>query len=137
MIGLSIKSKYGLAVVLELALAEKGCPIQIKKLASLRSVPKKYLEQILIDLKKQGILKSSRGSQGGYQLAMPATTLTICDIMDALEGKKALSDGYCGGSVLKKFWSSADKKCKEIFNVTIATLVKEKEYADQCLTFNI
>ena len=103
----------------------------------MRSGPKKYVEQILIDLKKQGILKSSRGSHGGYQLAMSAATLTICDIIEALEGKKALSDGYCGGSVLKKFWATADEKCKEIFNVTIDTLVKEKEYADQCLTFNI
>lgn len=137
MIGLSIKSKYGLAVVLELALADENKPMQIKALASSRSVPKKYLEQILIDLKKQGVLKSTRGSLGGYQLARSPHYITVAQIIQALEGKNSLSEGYSGGDVLKSFWKDVEKKCETIFNVSIATLVQQKQQAQQCLAFNI
>ena len=137
MVGMSIRSKYALAVVLELALVQPDQPVQIKTLASSRSVPKKYLEQILIDLKKQGVVKSTRGAQGGYQLAMSAESIKVSHLIIALEGKGSLSEGYCGGDVLKTFWKDVEKQCESIFDVSIAELVAKKKYAEQCLTFNI
>ena len=55
----------------------------------------------------------------------------------ALEGKGSLSEGYCGGDVLKTFWKDIEKQCESIFDVSIAELVAKKKYAEQCLTFNI
>ena len=134
---MSNKSKYALAVVLELALQKKDVPIQIKTLAGTRDVPKKYLEQILIELKKQGLLKSVRGAQGGYSLAQSSDKITVADIISALEGKSSLAEGYCGGDVLKTFWAKAEQQCEDIFKVTIAELVDQKRHAESCLTFNI
>ena len=134
---MSIRSKYALAVVLELALAESNQPMQIKTLASARSVPRKYLEQILIDLKKQGILKSTRGAQGGYHLAKSSESIKVSDLIIALEGRSSLADGYCGGVVLKTFWKNIEKQCETIFDVSIEELASKKRYAEQCLTFNI
>ena len=134
---MSIRSKYALAVVLELALAKSNQPMQIKTLASARSVPRKYLEQRLIDLKKQGILKSTRGAQGGYHLAKSSESIKVSDLIIALEGRSSLADGYCGGDVLKTFWKNIEKQCETIFDVSIEELASKKRYAEQCLTFNI
>lgn len=137
MIGLSIRSKYAVAVVFELALSNGDAPIQISKLASSRSVPKKYLEQILIDLKKQGILASVRGSQGGYLLAKAATEIRVSDIVEAMEGKAELGNGYCGGNILQVFWESVDTQFVNSLAVRISSLVEKKKLSDNCLTFNI
>ena len=69
----SIKTKYALAVVLQLALQTTGDLLTIKDLAEKCQVPKKYLEQILNTLRKCGIVQSVRGPQGGVKLAKSPT----------------------------------------------------------------
>ena len=103
MLGLSSKGKYGLAAVLELGLYEQAGPIQIKTIAKKRSIPQKYLEQVLSDLKRNNIVKSFRGSQGGYTLAKPSDQIKVYDILSCLEGPCLLSGNACDCQVLKTF----------------------------------
>jgi Rrf2 family cysteine metabolism transcriptional repressor len=83
---LSTKGEYGLLAVIDLALHSGHGPVQSFQIAERQNIPKQYLDQLLLLLKKSGLIESSRGRQGGYQLARPACDITLFDIVTALEG---------------------------------------------------
>jgi Rrf2 family transcriptional regulator, cysteine metabolism repressor len=83
---LSTKGEYGLLAMIDLALYSSEGPVQSQQIAGRQHIPKQYLDQLMLTLKKAGLVESSRGRQGGYGLARPARTITILDIVTALEG---------------------------------------------------
>ena len=134
---ISIKTKYACAVVLELACLQEHQRLSIGQLAQTCAVPKKYLEQLLNSLRKDGIVKSIRGKDGGYQLAKNAAHITINDIARNLETKLSFSDSYVGGPVLKGFWTSVDKTLETRFNGSIGDLAQEKMQQESVLNYCI
>jgi Rrf2 family protein len=60
--------------------------MSIQELAQHEHIPKKFLEQVLLALKKAGILQSSRGKTGGYSLSRPPAEVSLADIMQAVDG---------------------------------------------------
>ena len=87
---LSQKTRYALRALLHLAEAEPGQSVQAAEIARLQRVPRKYLELILLDLKKAGFITSRRGPGGGYGLAKAAADISFADILRATEGPIAL-----------------------------------------------
>jgi Rrf2 family protein len=87
---LSQKTRYALRALLHLAEAEPGRSVQAAEIAAAQQVPRKYLELILLDLKKAGFIASRRGPGGGYVLARPATDISFADVLRATEGPIAL-----------------------------------------------
>jgi Rrf2 family protein len=87
---LSQKTRYALRALLHLAEAEAGRSVQAAEIAAQQSVPRKYLELILLDLKKAGFITSRRGPGGGYVLARPAADISFADVLRATEGPIAL-----------------------------------------------
>ena len=83
---LSHKAKYGLKAVLSLAGDPQLQPAVVAELARREAIPRKFLEQILLELKHRGVLQSRRGRGGGYQLTRPADRLSIGEIIRALDG---------------------------------------------------
>ena len=83
---LSTKGEYGLLAVIDLALHYGQGPIQSLQIAERQRIPKQYLDQLMLILRKAGIVESSRGRQGGYQLARPPKEITLYDIVRELEG---------------------------------------------------
>ncbi len=85
---LSKKAKYGLQAIIFLAkeTRKKKEPMQISELAAHENLPKKFLEIILLDMRKQGILHSQMGRGGGYSLAREANKITVGQIVRALDG---------------------------------------------------
>ena len=83
---LSHKAKYGLKAVLSLAADPTVQPTVVAELARRESIPRKFLEQILLELKHRGVLRSRRGKGGGYQLTRPADRLSMGEIIRALDG---------------------------------------------------
>jgi Rrf2 family protein len=83
---LSTKGEYGLLAAIDLALHSGGGPVQSFQIAERQKIPKQYLDQLLLMLKKAGLIESSRGRQGGYQLARPANEISLFEIVTALEG---------------------------------------------------
>jgi Rrf2 family protein len=83
---LSIKSIYGLQALFELALNYGNEGIKIGAIARAQKIPPRFLEQILLQLKKKGVLESTRGIKGGYSLALPPREITLFDVVQALEG---------------------------------------------------
>ena len=87
---LSKKSKYGLKAVLELAKATDGRPVLVADLAERQGLPKKFLEAILLELKRRGLLQSKKGRGGGYLLARSPEHVTVGQVIRVLEGPLAL-----------------------------------------------
>ncbi len=83
---LSTKGEYGLLAAIDLALNSGRGPVQSFQIAERQSIPKQYLDQLLLMLKKAGLVESVRGRQGGYQLARPPREITLFDVVAALEG---------------------------------------------------
>ena len=87
---LSKKSKYGLKAVLALAEESGRGPILISELADRQRLPRKFLEAILLELKRHGILESKKGKGGGYFLRQDPSKITIGQVIRVLEGPLAL-----------------------------------------------
>ena len=84
------KTRYALRSLLFLAEQQGGAPVQLGRIAETQRVPPKYLELIMLDLKKAGLVKSSRGPRGGYQLARSADLISFGEIVRSMEGPIAL-----------------------------------------------
>ena len=87
---LTRKSKYGLKAVLFLAAAANRGPVLVSELAERERIPKKFLEAILLDLKRHGILDSKKGKGGGYFLRGTPQEITVGQVIRVLEGPLAL-----------------------------------------------
>ena len=96
---LSTKGQYGIHAMYELAQSGPIAPLSIKTIAERQSIPEAYLEQLLIALRKSGLLGSVRGAQGGYYLARGPEEITVGQVLRALEGElgfvECLSEDTC------------------------------------------
>lgn len=86
---ISQKAKYALRALLALAEAEEGEPVFIGDIAEQQSIPRKFLEQILLDLKHQGLVVSRRGKMGGYLLLRRPETITFGEVLRIIDGPLA------------------------------------------------
>ena len=88
---LSNRSRYALRAMIHLAGLPGGGPATIAEIADAASAPRKFLEAILLDLRRRHLLVSRRGRTGGYALAAPADAISFADVIRALEGPLALA----------------------------------------------
>jgi Rrf2 family protein len=86
---LSKKTQYGMKAMVALGRRYREGPVMIGTLAREESIPVKFLEVILLDLKTRGLLSSKLGRKGGYQLSRPPSTITIGSIIRIMEGPLA------------------------------------------------
>ena len=112
---LSQKARYALHALFVLAERGPSAPVQIADIAAHARVPRKFLEQILLDLKRRGILHSVRGKHGGYVLGRPAEAIALADIIRAIDGPLALSP--CVSRM-------AYRKCDDCFDEATCALRK-------------
>ena len=89
---ISARADYALRAAAELAAAGGG-PVKGDALATAQSIPAKFLENILADLRHARLVRSQRGSDGGYWLAQPAEDITLADVIRAVEGPLAAVRG--------------------------------------------
>jgi len=88
---LTRKSKYGLKAMLLLAQEVDRGPVLISELAERQRLPRKFLEAILLELKRAGLLHSKKGKGGGYVLGRKPTEITVGQVIRVLEGPLALT----------------------------------------------
>jgi Rrf2 family protein len=87
---LSAKTEYACIAVLELATRYgAGKPVRIREIADPNGIPSRFLVQILLQLKSAGIVGSTRGAAGGYQLMRDPSDITLAEVMAASEGQIA------------------------------------------------
>jgi Rrf2 family protein len=119
---LSMKAKYGLRAMVALAREHGQGPVLIADLATSETIPRKFLELILLDLKRTGILESKKGRGGGYNLSRPPSLISLGEIIRALDGPIAL---------LPCVSQTAYKRCEEcVDELTCGIRLVMKEVRD-------
>ena len=86
---ISAKVDYAVRAMCELAAHQADVPLKAEQIASAQDIPLSFLENILVDLRRAGFVRSLRGQVGGYRMARPASEITIADIIRAVEGPLA------------------------------------------------
>lgn len=86
---LSSKAKYGLKAMVYLARNENQGAVVIQDIANAETIPKKFLDAIMLELKNNGLLTSKKGKGGGYMLAVPSARIRVGDIIRVLDGPLA------------------------------------------------
>lgn len=89
---LSSRGHYGLQAMVYLAKSGVNKPIPLRRIANDEHIPEQFLEQIFVDLRKGGLVRSVRGAKGGYQLSNPPEDIIIGDIIRVLEGSLNIVD---------------------------------------------
>lgn len=127
---ISAKADYALRAASELAAAGGG-PVKGDALATAQGIPPKFLENILSDMRQSGLIRSQRGSEGGYWLARPAEEISVADVMRAVDGPLASVRGqrpedvdYTGAALeLQRVWIAVRHNLRAVVeNVTVADL---------------
>lgn len=132
------KVDYGVRAAVELATAEQA-PIKGEALAARQGIPLKFLENILADLRRAGLVSSQRGAEGGYWLAVPPSSVTVADIIRAVEGPLADVHGmspeevdYPGPAVgLRRVWVATRAALRTVLErVTVADIAADRLPSD-------
>ena len=115
--------------------AHDGGPLTADKLAADQSLPVKFLENILVDLRRGGLVRSQRGADGGYRLARGADEITAAQILRLIDGPLAEVRGlrpevtnYAGSAKhLQEVWVAARASLRSVLeNVTLAQIASGK-----------
>ena len=134
----SAKMEYAGIAMLELALQYgSGKPVRIRSIAGRQDVPPRFLVQILLQLKEAGLVASVRGAAGGYRLIRPPGEVSLCQVVDAingLSGKNGQSTNASPDStvvkVLQQTWGEVGAAQREMLNkITLADLLERAENA--------
>ena len=112
---ISQKARYALRALLYLAARSSGGPVQIAEIAAHEHIPRKFLEAILAEMKKPGIVRSHRGRHGGYSLGRAAKDISFADVLRVTDGPLALSPCV---SVM------AYRKCEDCYDEAICVIRK-------------
>lgn len=127
---MSAKVDYALRAAAELATAG-GVPLKREAIAAAQDIPVPFLEQILLALKRAGIVRTRRGPEGGYWLARPPGEVTLADVIRAVEGPLANVQGarpedveYAGAATaLRDVWIAVRASMRAVLDeVTLAEL---------------
>ncbi len=106
---LSTRSRYGVRLMLSLAMNDRKEPVFLKDIAHSEDISEKYLSQIIIPLKARGLITTFRGAHGGYLLSKPASKITLRDIIEPLEGDMCLVDCVSNPAICDRSNSCASR----------------------------
>lgn len=135
----SAKADYAVRAAAELAAAGVGGHRKREQIAGAQGIPSKFLETILLDLKHSGIVKSTRGADGGYALARPAADISIADVIRAVDGPMATVRGerveqvtYDGAAKsLRDIWVAVRASLRRVLETTSLQDLVDDDLPDQ------
>ncbi|QIX25336.1 Rrf2 family transcriptional regulator [Nocardioides sp. JQ2195] len=127
----SAKSDYALRALIEMAHAAGASPISAEELGRRQDIPHGFLQAILADLRRSGIVVSQRGQSGGWRLTGEASTVSVADVIRAVDGPLVSVYGLRPeavtynekADVLQHVWIAARRSLRDVFEeVSIAQL---------------
>lgn len=145
---ISTKGRYGLRILLDLALHEGSSPRMIRDIAESQQISEKYISRLIIELRKAGMVKSVRGAKGGYKLARTPKYLTVLDIVEVMEGPIAIVDCVAEPNIClrlsacatREIWTKLNNEIREsLAKVTLQDIVDNfnkqnaAEFMDYCI----
>jgi Rrf2 family protein len=132
---ISAKVDYAVRALCEVAARSADAPVKAEEIARAQDIPLSFLENILVDLKRAGFVRSQRGQVGGYRMAAAPSSITIADVIRAVEGPLASVRGgppedakYAGAaSSLPSVWIAVRVNLRRVVeHVTIADVANSK-----------
>ena len=129
---ISAKVDYAVRAMCELAAHDEATPLKAETIAEAQAISLSFLENILVDLKRAGLVRASRGRVGGYSMTRPASAVSIADIIRAVEGPLADVRGvrpealaFTGpAAALREVWLANRVSVRHVLErVTIADVV--------------
>ncbi|MDH5654774.1 MAG: Rrf2 family transcriptional regulator [Spirochaetia bacterium] len=130
------KGRYGIIAMMELYQSSRL--VKNREIAEKHNISVKYLEQIINILKKNQLVKSARGADGGYTLALPGNKITIYQILEALEGDLSVMDksDKNWNQNADCFWQEIDNQIKEYLKISLEDFVKKcKQNSEELMYF--
>ncbi len=127
----SAKADYALRALIEMAVSADGTAISAEELGKRQQIPHGFLQAILADLRRTGIVLSQRGQSGGWRLARDPETVSVADVIRSVDGPLVSVYGlrpeaveYSGSAgVLQLVWIAARRSLRDVFEqVSIAQL---------------
>lgn len=123
---ISARADYAVRAMLTLAAAEGGSPTSVVRLAGEQDLPRKFLEAILADLRRAGLVTSRMGAAGGYVLARPADRICVGDVIRAVDGplaevrgERPQSTSYDGAAAhLSTLWVAVRASVRSVLDTT-------------------
>lgn len=143
---LSTRARYGVRLMIDLALNYGQGPVLLKNIARRQDISEKYLGQLIIPLKTRGLVNSLRGAHGGYQLAKPPAKISLKEIVEALEGdvnvvecvKKPDVCDRVASCISRNIWRDLNEKISQILkSQTLADLIKSVSAKKLKIIYNI
>ena len=138
---ISARCDYACKALLELALHwPDNEPLHIKAIAKNQSIPMRYLVQILLQLKRLGLVKSVRGKGGGYNIAKPLSEITLGTVVRSMSGEllSMAESAAEEGSPFKPIWQEVDAVMSEVLDrVTFEDILARAEGANKVINFQI
>jgi Rrf2 family protein len=131
----SAKSDYALRALIEIAVRGADGPVSAEELGRAQDIPHGFLQAILADMRRAGIVVSQRGQSGGWRFARDPDQVTVADVIRAVDGPLVSVYGlrpeavsYSGSAeVLQHVWIAARSSLRDVFErVTIAALAAQR-----------
>lgn len=137
---LTAKSEYGVLAAIDLACNHGTGPVSAREMAERRTIPPRFLEQLLVSLRRAGLVSAVRGAKGGFTLTRDPDQITVLEIVEALEGplKSSVCDsergvlcGHAGSCAAAPVWARATAALREVFaQTTLAALAADQSRLD-------
>ncbi|MDQ7084523.1 MAG: Rrf2 family transcriptional regulator [Sulfurovum sp.] len=137
MLGISSKTIYAISALQELGKIQDTELLKIKDIASNANIPQNFLEQILLELKKQGLLSSIKGAYGGYKLARPLKDITLKDVLVILEAEMFSEITQAQNPALVLFWNDLRENASKVFEIPLSELKNYELKATKTLNYSI
>ncbi|QQE77374.1 Rrf2 family transcriptional regulator [Alicyclobacillus sp. SO9] len=134
---ISTKGRYGLMLMVDLAMNEGTSPVSLKSIAERQHLSEHYLEQLIAPLRNAGFVRSIRGAYGGYVLAKSQQEITVADLILTLEGPLTLVDEDVEDG-LDELWRRLRKSLLNVMeSITLEDLVGMKQEYDGAFMYYI
>ena len=131
----SAKSDYALRALIEMAGRSDGRPASAEELGRLQDIPHGFLQAILADLRRAGVVVSQRGQSGGWRLARPAAEVSVADVIRAVDGPLVSVYGLRpeavqyneSADVLQHVWIAARRSLRDVFEQVSIQQLHDRE----------
>ena len=147
---ISTKGRYGLRILLDIALYRVGDkPRMIREIASNQKISEKYISRLIIELRKAGMVKSIRGSKGGYRISREPKEITLLDVVEVMEGPVSIVDCVSArdccpriaSCVTREIWTELNNQIREALQkITLQEIIDryrakngDGEFLDYCI----
>ena len=132
---ISTKGRYGLRILMDLALHETEKPRLIRDIAKSQQISEKYISRLVIALRKAGMIRSVRGANGGFHIAMKPEEITLLDVIEVMEGPLSIVDCVSTPKRCKLSENCAPREVWCKLNNDIRELMRKTTLADILISY--